>query len=126
MRKETHLFDEQRKNALELPYIWWNGIPMAKPVKMTFTLDASTAERIDRTTARLGMSKSKVVRDAVSEYATRAGRMSESERLKCLAAFDEFFRRIPSRSRKEVDAEIAEIRRARRQGGRKTPLRDHR
>ena len=99
---------------------------MAKPVKMTFTLDAPTAERIDRTAARLGMSKSKVVREAVSEYATRAGRMSESERLKFLAAFDEFVPRIPSRSRKEVDDEIAEIRRARRQGGHKTPLRDPR
>lgn len=99
---------------------------MAKPVKMTFTLDAPTAERIDRTAARLGMSKSRVVREAVSEYAVRTGRMTEAERLKFLAAFDEFAPRTPTRPRKEVDAEIAEIRRARRQGGHKTPLRDHR
>lgn len=93
---------------------------------MTFTLDAPTAERIDRTAERLGMSKSKVVREAISEYAARAGRLSESERVRLLAVFDELVPRIPPRARKEVDAEIAEIRRARRTGGRKTPLRDER
>ena len=89
---------------------------MAKPRKMTFTLDSDTADRIDRTAAQLGMPKSAVVREAVSEYSARAGRMTEAERVRILAIFDEVMPRIPKRPRREVDKEIAEIRKARRTG----------
>ena len=37
--------------------------------KVTFTFDDGTVARIDRTAQRLGMSKSRVVREAVREYA---------------------------------------------------------
>jgi predicted transcriptional regulator len=63
--------------------------------KMTFTLDDETAARIDRTAARLGMSKSGVVREAVKEYAARTGMLTDEERRRMLAVFDEMTARIP-------------------------------
>ena len=83
---------------------------------MTFTLDSDTADRIDRTAVRLGMPKSAVVREAVSEYSARAGRMSEAERVRILAVFDEVVPRIPKRPASEVANELAEIRKSRRTG----------
>ncbi len=87
---------------------------------MTFTLDDRTAERIDRTAQRLAMSKSGVVREAVREFAARAGSLSEGERLRLLAVFDEAVARIPTRPAEAVDREIAAVRRSRRAGGRRT------
>jgi hypothetical protein len=98
--------------------IWQYGWYMAHSRKMTFTLDGATADQIDRTAARLGMPKSGVVREAVSEYAARAGRLSENERVRTLAAFDDLVPRIPNRAPREVEREIAAIRQARRSGGR--------
>jgi hypothetical protein len=92
---------------------------MAKPRKMTFTLDGETADRIDRTAIQLGIPKSAVVREAVSEYSARAGRMTEAERVRILAVFDEVMPRIPRRPLREVDKEIAEIRKARHAGWRR-------
>jgi metal-responsive CopG/Arc/MetJ family transcriptional regulator len=96
---------------------------MAKTRKMTFTLDGDTADRIDRTAARLGMPKSAVVREAVSEYSARAGRMSESERVRILAVFDEVIPRIPQRAASEVAKEISAIRKSRRTGWRDRAMR---
>lgn len=93
---------------------------MAKTVKMTFTLDEETAERIDRTARRLGLPKSGVVREAVAEYAVRAGQLSERERARVLQVFDDLVPRIPGRTAAATDREIDEVRRARRTGGRKT------
>jgi hypothetical protein len=94
---------------------------MAHTVKMTFTLDEETALRIDRTAQRLDIPKSAVVREAVAEYAARAGRLSEQERLRMLKVFDDVVERIPLRPAKSADAELAVIRRSRKQGGRRTP-----
>lgn len=88
--------------------------------KMTFTLDEQTAAYLDRTAARLGMTKSGVVREAIREYAAHIGRLSESERLKALATLDEIMRRPPTRSATQVEQEIRDIRKARRTGGRRT------
>lgn len=85
---------------------------------MTFTLDAETADRIDRTAESLGMPKSAIVREAVSEYAARAGRLTEGERLRMLAKFDDLVPRIPARAARDVEREIATIRVARHKGGR--------
>ena len=85
---------------------------------MTFTLDGDTADRIDRTAASLGMPKSAVVREAVSEYSARADRLSDPERVRLLAAFDEFVSKIPKRAARDVERELAAIRKARRAGGR--------
>jgi len=94
---------------------------MAHTIKMTFTLDEETASRIDRTALRLSMPKSAVVREAVAEYAARAGRLSEQERLRMLRVFDDVIERIPLRPAKNTDAELAANRRARKHGGRRTP-----
>lgn len=96
---------------------------MAQTVKMTFTLDERTAERIDRTAQRLGVSKSGVVREAVREYAARAGSLSEGERLRLLDVFDAVVSRIPLRPSEAADREIAAVRRARREAGRGTRAR---
>jgi hypothetical protein len=85
---------------------------------MTFTLDGDTADRIDRTAASLGVPKSAVVREAVSEYAARAGRLGESERLRILATFDDLVPRIPARAARDVERELTAVRSSRRAGGR--------
>ena len=93
---------------------------MARTLKMTFTLDEDTATRIDRTALRLGIPKSAVVREAVAEYAARAGRLSEQERRRMLKVFDDVVEHIPLRPVKTADAELVAVRRARRQGGRRS------
>jgi hypothetical protein len=91
--------------------------------KRTFTLDDETAARIDRTAARLGTSRSRVVREAVREYAARVGMLSDDERRRLLGLFDDRVARIPARPAAGADREIAAVRRARRAGGRRTPSR---
>jgi hypothetical protein len=93
---------------------------MAHTIKMTFTLDEETAARSDRTAQRLDIPKSAVVREAVAEYAARAGRLSEQERRRMLKVFDDVIERIPRQPARATDAELAAIRRARTQGGRRT------
>lgn len=92
---------------------------------MTFTLDGDTADRIDRTAAALSMPKSAVVREAVSEYAARAGRMTEAERVRILAVFDEVIPKIPRRPPRELAQELAAIRQARRTGWSRGSVRPH-
>jgi hypothetical protein len=54
----------------------------------------------------------------VADYHSRIGRLSESERKRMLNAFDALVPAIPVRPLGEADAEMREIRRARRSGGR--------
>ena len=89
--------------------------------KVTFTLDEQTVARIDRAASRLGISKSKLVREAVREYAARVGRLSEAERLRLIAVFDEVMAQIPDRPDAAVDRELKALREARRKGGHRTP-----
>lgn len=91
--------------------------------KMTFSLDERTVARLNQTAKRLRKAKSQVVREAIEEYAERVGRLSETERRRLLRAFDELVTAIPERPLAEGEREIADIRRARRDGGRaqKTP-----
>jgi len=88
-------------------------------VKVTFTLDEETVSRLRQAADRLRQPQSAIVRDAVQEYAARIGRLSERERLRLLRVFDETVPRIPARPARDVDVEIATIRRARRRGGRR-------
>jgi predicted transcriptional regulator len=90
-------------------------------VKMTFSLDEQTAARLRRTSERLRKPKSEVVRDAIRDYSERADRLSDAERDRLLEAFDRLIPNLPSRPREEVDAELEELRRARRGGGRLHP-----
>ena len=86
--------------------------------KATFTLDPLTLARLSQTAERLQRSKSAIVREAIRDYSDRAGRLSESERRRMLATFDDLLPRIPARPAAEVDAELEGIRAARRGGGR--------
>lgn len=87
--------------------------------KVTFTLDDRTIRRLADAAERLKKPKSEVVRDAIADYHERVGRLSESERLRLLKIIDEIAASPPTRSQKEVESEIAEIRAARRAGGRR-------
>ena len=87
---------------------------------MTFTFDERTVETLKQTASRLKKPQSVVVREAIQDYAARAGRLSDDERRHMLKVFDRVITRIPARSQAEADAEIAEIRSTRRSGGRQT------
>ena len=103
--------------VLAVSMVVWSGM-----VKMTFTFDEQTAETLRRTASTLKKPQSAVVREAIQDYATRTGRLSEEERVHMLKLFDRMVERIPSRNQKEADAEIAGIRAARRSGGRRSRL----
>lgn len=93
---------------------------MAKTIKVTFTVDQQTADRIDTTARRLGIPKSGVIREAVAEFAARAGRISETERLRLLRTLDDMMARKPTRPQREVERELAALHRARESSGRRT------
>ncbi len=87
-------------------------------IKATFSFDEDTVARLEQTAERLGRAKSQVVRAAIHEYAARADRLSEAERLHLLRTLDEALGRIPDRPAEEVDRELEALREARRIGGR--------
>jgi hypothetical protein len=88
--------------------------------KVTFTLDSATVHLIEDAASRLAKSKSQVVREAVADYHARIGRLSEAERRRMLQVFDTLVPRIPPRPQSDLDAELKQIRHARRSGGRVT------
>ncbi len=88
-------------------------------IKVTFTLDQATVTRLQEAAARLALPKSEVVREAISEFYERIGRLSERERLSLLRTFDEVVPRIPARGLRQVERELKAVRRARRLGGRR-------
>lgn len=89
--------------------------------KATFTFDDATIAELNDAAARLSKPKSEIVREAIHQYHGRIGKLSDSERLRMLAALDEFAKLPPTRTQREMEAELAEIRRARRHGGRRHP-----
>ncbi|MBI1892547.1 MAG: ribbon-helix-helix protein, CopG family [Candidatus Rokubacteria bacterium] len=88
-------------------------------VKVTFTLDDETVEQLRKAAARLAKAQSRVVREAIREYAARIGRLSEQERRHFLEVFDRVVPAIPTRPVAQVERELAQIRGARRSGGRR-------
>jgi hypothetical protein len=92
-------------------------------LKVTFTLDEASIHRLQDAAARLSLPKSQIVREAILDFHDRIGQLSERERAGMLRAFDELVPRIPVRSVSKVDLEIAEVRSARRAGGRRKPSR---
>jgi predicted DNA-binding protein len=90
--------------------------------KVTFTLDEQTLRRLQTAAARTRKSKSAIVREAIADYHDRIGKLSEAERLRLLKVMEEIMASPPSRPQEEVDREIAEIREARRRGGRRHPI----
>jgi ribbon-helix-helix CopG family protein len=91
---------------------------MAPATKVTFTLDRPTVRLLNRTSRTLAMPKSRVVREAVREYAERLGKLPEAERLRLLAAFDEVVAKIPATDQAVVESELKQVRAARRNAGR--------
>lgn len=90
-------------------------------VKATFTLDEETVEKLRTAVERTGRSKSAVVRAAIAEYSERGDRLTAGEQRRMLRAIDRFAAELPTRPQTDVDAELEEIRMARRGGGRATP-----
>jgi predicted transcriptional regulator len=90
-------------------------------VKVTFTLDDETVGRLRRLAKRLGRPQSQVVRESIKEYEARADKLSEEERRRMLAVLDRIMREPPTRPQAEVDAELREIRAARRRWARRQP-----
>lgn len=70
--------------------------------------------RLQDAAERLAVSQSEIVRQAIMEFHDRMGRLSDFERSKILRAFDALIPQIPERSAAEVQAELAEVRRARK------------
>lgn len=89
--------------------------------RVTYSLDEATVATIRQTAARLGKPQSQVVREAVAEYAERAGRLSDAERARALGVLERLRAQKPTRAATDVDRELAAIRTARRGGGRRTP-----
>jgi predicted transcriptional regulator len=87
-------------------------------VKMTFTLDEETAKKINLMASRSRKPKSQIVRESIDLRFERGERLPEAERLRMLKVLEEMMAQPPTRTQAEVDEEIAEIRRARRSGGR--------
>ena len=90
--------------------------------KVTFTLDEQTLRRLQTAAERMRKPKSAIVREAIADYHDRIGKLSEAERLRLLKVMEEIMASPPSRPQEEVDREIAEIRDARRRGGRRHPI----
>ena len=88
-------------------------------VKVTFTLDDQTVERLRRTASRLAKPQSYVVREAVREYEARSTKLSDEERARMLAVVDRMVQEPPTRTAAEVDAELKEIRGSRRRWARR-------
>ena len=112
--------------ALSHPHISTARVPILdmvvwrSMVKMTFTLDDKTVAALNQAAQRLARPRSAVVREAIREYGARAGCLSEEERRRMLRSIDAVLRTPPTRSRAAVERELADIRRARRGGGRRS------
>lgn len=87
-------------------------------VKVTFTLDADTVERLSRVAARARKPKSAVVREAIRDYEAKSARLSDEQRDRMLAALRQFHAHTPKRPRAAIEAELAEMRAVRRLPGR--------
>ena len=93
-------------------------------IKVTFTLDDQTVERLRRVASRMEKPQSHVVREAVKEYEARSAKLSDAERVRMLALVDRIIEEPPTRTAAEVDAELREIRASRRRWrGRGSPSR---
>jgi metal-responsive CopG/Arc/MetJ family transcriptional regulator len=90
-------------------------------VRMTFTLDEATVAKLAEAAERKGISRSQALREAIHDYRAKSAPWSPAERQRKLRALEEMMKQPPTRSQREVDREIAEIRRARRSGGRLHP-----
>jgi len=85
-------------------------------VKVTYTLDEATVDRVNRVAERLKIPKSQVVREAIKDYHSKGDRMPEEERLRKVKFLREYMAQPPTSRQADVDRELAEIRHSRRTG----------
>lgn len=90
--------------------------------KVTMTLSDDAIEALERSAKRLGKPKSQIVREALLSYADRPGELTPAERARRLAILEKIRNAPVTRTRKEMEAELREIRESRRSGGRLTPV----
>jgi predicted DNA-binding protein len=90
-------------------------------VKVTYTLDDETVQRVRRVAARLGKPQSQVVREAVKQYDAHSDKLSDAERARMLEVLTRIRKAPPTRPQTDVDAELRDIRRARRRWARRQP-----
>jgi len=86
--------------------------------RATFSLDEATIAEIRRLAERLRRPQSQVIREAVADYAARTDRLSERERRQLLGVLEGLRATSPTRTAKEVDAELTTVRQGRQAGGR--------
>jgi predicted transcriptional regulator len=91
-------------------------------VKVTFTLDEVTIEKLNQIANRLSKPKSQIIREAIGDYHAKADRLSEVERARMLRAIDEMMARSPARPESQVEKELRELRHARTSRGRLHPV----
>jgi hypothetical protein len=82
--------------------------------KATFVLDDETMREIRSLSLRKRKPQSHVVREAIALYARQEERLTDEERSRRVQLLDELMARARTRPQAEVDAELREIRRARR------------
>jgi hypothetical protein len=87
-------------------------------VKVTFTLDENTVAKLQDASQRLSKPKSEVVREAVLDYHSRIGRLTERERIRAVRLLAEHLARPPERSQTDVNRELKDLRASRRSGWR--------
>lgn len=90
--------------------------------KVTFSLDDETVRKLKQLSDRTKKPQSLIVREAVARYAGRDAMLTPEEQARILRVLDRMRQRPPDRSNEETDAEIREIREARRTGGRLHPV----
>ena len=83
-------------------------------IKVTYTIDEETVDRIRTAAVRFKKPQSQIVRDAVRHYAGHTDRLTDEERRERVRRIKAMIARPPTRTAKEVDAELAEIRASRR------------
>ena len=83
-------------------------------IKVTYTVDEETVARIRTAAARFKRPQSQIVREAVRLYADHTDRLTDDERRERVRRIKAMIARPPTRTAKEADAELAEIRAARR------------
>jgi predicted transcriptional regulator len=88
-------------------------------VKVTFTLDDETVDAIRAIAERRKKPQSLVVREAVAAYRTQEEKLSARDRQRKLGILDALHVQPRTRPQGEVDAELRNIRRARRTGWRR-------
>jgi len=88
-------------------------------VKMTFTMDLTTAETLKRIANRLQKSQSFVLREAITHYEPHAGQLSKAERKRRVELFDQVITSIRKKPASAVVTELKQLRTSRRKVSRR-------